>query len=115
MRRFALQAAMTAILTAPLVPALAQGPFSPGPPPGGAARNPLTVIHRWQILDNLRRSVVPIASLLLLLFGGPARVLAPRRCTSGTRPRAGRAPRTARATSQRRRLKLPTASHTSPG
>jgi cyclic beta-1,2-glucan synthetase len=39
------------------------------PAPGGAMRNPLTIIHRWQILDNLRRSLVPIASLLLLLFG----------------------------------------------
>lgn len=31
--------------------------------------NPLTVLNRWRILDNLRRSLVPIASLLLLLFG----------------------------------------------
>ncbi|HYV62327.1 MAG TPA: glucoamylase family protein [Bryobacteraceae bacterium] len=43
--------------------------FPTVPAPGGAVRNPLTAIHRWQILDNLRRSLVPIASLLLLLFG----------------------------------------------
>ena len=39
------------------------------PAPGGWVRNPLALIHRWRILDNLRRSLVPIASLLLLLFG----------------------------------------------
>jgi cyclic beta-1,2-glucan synthetase len=39
------------------------------PAPGGAVRNPLRVIERWRILDNLRRSMVPVASLLLLLFG----------------------------------------------
>ena len=26
-------------------------------------------MERWRILDNLRRSLVPVASLLLLLFG----------------------------------------------
>ncbi len=31
--------------------------------------NPLTIMNRWRILDNLRRSLVPVASLLLLLFG----------------------------------------------
>ena len=31
--------------------------------------NPLPVIGRWRIFDNLRRSLVPVASLLLLLFG----------------------------------------------
>ncbi len=31
--------------------------------------NPLSAINRWRILDNLRRSLVPLASLLLLLFG----------------------------------------------
>ena len=36
---------------------------------GGSAANPLTVIGRWRIFDNLRRSLVPVASLLLLLFG----------------------------------------------
>jgi len=39
------------------------------PAPGGAERNPLRIIHRWRILDNLRRSLVPVASVLLLLFG----------------------------------------------
>jgi cyclic beta-1,2-glucan synthetase len=31
--------------------------------------NPLSVIDRWRILDNLRRSLVPVAALLLLLMG----------------------------------------------
>jgi cyclic beta-1,2-glucan synthetase len=30
--------------------------------------NPLTLINRWKIFDNLRRSLVPVASLLLLVF-----------------------------------------------
>ena len=33
------------------------------------ARNPLSAISRWRILDNLRRSLVPVASMLLLLAG----------------------------------------------
>ncbi|HTA47754.1 MAG TPA: glucoamylase family protein [Bryobacteraceae bacterium] len=37
--------------------------------PSGEAPNPLSVINRWRILDNLRRSLVPIAALLLLLLG----------------------------------------------
>ena len=36
---------------------------------GGREQNPLSVIGRWRIFDNLRRSLVPAASLLLLLFG----------------------------------------------
>jgi len=36
---------------------------------GGKEPNPISVIGRWRILDNLRRSLVPVASLLLLLFG----------------------------------------------
>jgi cyclic beta-1,2-glucan synthetase len=36
---------------------------------GGKEPNPLSVIGRWRIFDNLRRSLVPVASLLLLLFG----------------------------------------------
>ncbi len=36
---------------------------------GGREPNPLTIMNRWRILDNLRRSLVPVASLLLLLFG----------------------------------------------
>jgi cellobiose phosphorylase len=40
-------------------------------PEGGnsSERNPLTIMNRWRILDNLRRSLVPVASLMLLLFG----------------------------------------------
>jgi cyclic beta-1,2-glucan synthetase len=36
---------------------------------GKRERNPLTFINRWRIFDNLRRSLVPVASLLLLLLG----------------------------------------------
>lgn len=36
---------------------------------GRTVRNPLSAINRWRILDNLRRSLVPAASLLLLLSG----------------------------------------------
>src|SRR6185369_16443607 len=43
--------------------------FPKVPAPGGTVRNPLRIIHRWRILDNLRRSLVPVASLLLLLIG----------------------------------------------
>jgi cyclic beta-1,2-glucan synthetase len=38
-------------------------------PDGRTEPNPLTLVNRWRILDNLRRTVVPLASLLLLLFG----------------------------------------------
>ncbi|MEO7652729.1 MAG: glycosyl transferase, partial [Bryobacteraceae bacterium] len=42
--------------------------FSRVPAPEGArAINPLSIINRWKIADNLRRSLVPIASILLLL------------------------------------------------
>jgi cyclic beta-1,2-glucan synthetase len=36
---------------------------------GTRAPNPLSAVSRWRILDNLRRSLVPIASMLLLLAG----------------------------------------------
>jgi cyclic beta-1,2-glucan synthetase len=36
---------------------------------GALEANPLSVINRWRILDNLRRSLVPVAALLLLLLG----------------------------------------------
>jgi cyclic beta-1,2-glucan synthetase len=36
---------------------------------GHLAPNPLSIISRWRIFDNLRRSLVPVASLLLLLLG----------------------------------------------
>jgi cyclic beta-1,2-glucan synthetase len=32
-------------------------------------KNPLSALSRWKVLDNLRRSLVPIASTLLLLLG----------------------------------------------
>jgi hypothetical protein len=36
---------------------------------GKAVRNPLSWLSRWKIIDNLRRSMVPCALLLLLLSG----------------------------------------------
>ena len=36
---------------------------------GSSSRNPISVLGRWKILDNLRRSVVPCALTLLLLCG----------------------------------------------
>jgi cellobiose phosphorylase len=36
---------------------------------GENVHNPLTWINRWRIVDNLRRSLVPIAALLLLVLG----------------------------------------------
>ncbi|HCC46997.1 MAG TPA: cyclic beta 1-2 glucan synthetase [Elusimicrobia bacterium] len=41
-------------------------PFVPGP---GAAGNPLSMLSKWKILDNLRRSVLPAAAAWLLLAG----------------------------------------------
>jgi cellobiose phosphorylase len=38
-------------------------------PRTGWQRNPLPLLARWKILDNLRRSLVPIAETLLLLLG----------------------------------------------
>ena len=43
--------------------------FSMVPGPNGPVSNPLGGIGRWRIFDNLRRSLVPVASFLLLLFG----------------------------------------------
>ncbi len=37
---------------------------------GGTHPNSLSLISRFRILDNLRRSLVPVASLALLLFAG---------------------------------------------
>src|SRR5207244_6013100 len=34
----------------------------------GTIPNPLTLINRWKILDNLRRSLLSPAALLLLMF-----------------------------------------------
>ncbi len=36
-------------------------------PTGGRGRNPLSLLNRWKILDNLRRSLLPAASLGLLI------------------------------------------------
>ncbi len=33
----------------------------------GSVRNPLTLINRWKIFDNLRRSLLPAAALMLLI------------------------------------------------
>ena len=38
-------------------------------PHTGWQKNPLPLLARWKILDNLRRSLVPIAATLLLLLG----------------------------------------------
>ena len=40
------------------------GPWLPG-----GRRNPLSVLSRWKIFDNLRRCLVPLATLLLLIVG----------------------------------------------
>jgi len=36
---------------------------------GTTVRNPLSVLHRWKIVDNLRRSLVPPLTLLLFTIG----------------------------------------------
>jgi cyclic beta-1,2-glucan synthetase len=36
---------------------------------GGLQKNPLSLLSRWKILDNLRRSLVPLALILLLILG----------------------------------------------
>jgi len=36
---------------------------------GGRVRNPISPLSRWKIVDNLRRSLVPVALLALLLLG----------------------------------------------
>jgi cyclic beta-1,2-glucan synthetase len=43
--------------------------FGRVPEATGTGPNPLTWISRWRILDNLRRSLVPVAAVLLLLLG----------------------------------------------
>ncbi|HUA17535.1 MAG TPA: glucoamylase family protein [Bryobacteraceae bacterium] len=44
--------------------------FANAPGPGGtAAGNPLSLLSRWKIFDNLRRSLVEIALLVLLVAG----------------------------------------------
>ena len=44
-------------------------PRVPGPQPGQREVNPLSLVSQWKILDNLRRSLVPPATLALLLLG----------------------------------------------
>ncbi|HMB07044.1 MAG TPA: glycosyltransferase family 2 protein, partial [Isosphaeraceae bacterium] len=39
------------------------------PSPAGRSANPLPAVERWKLLDNLRRSLVPPAVLLLLVLG----------------------------------------------
>ena len=34
-----------------------------------SARNPISLLSRWKILDNLRRSVVPVSMIVLLVLG----------------------------------------------
>ena len=43
-------------------------PFVPGPD-GHLRKNPLSGLSRWKIFDNLRRSLIPSAFLLLLVLG----------------------------------------------
>lgn len=43
-------------------------PFVPGPG-GTRVNNPLSVLSRWKILDNLRRSLVPVSTSLLFPAG----------------------------------------------
>ena len=39
------------------------------PGPGGARRNPLSLLSRWKIFDNLRRSVLELSQVALLVAG----------------------------------------------
>jgi cyclic beta-1,2-glucan synthetase len=39
------------------------------PAPEGTERNPLTLLHRWKIADNLRRSLRPLATVALAVAG----------------------------------------------
>ena len=49
---------------------LARWLFPCVPGPGGhCLKNPLSILSRWKLLDNLRRSLVPAALTLLLLLG----------------------------------------------
>jgi cyclic beta-1,2-glucan synthetase len=43
-------------------------PWVPGPG-GHCLKNPLSILPRWKLLDNLRRSLLPAALTLLLLLG----------------------------------------------
>jgi cyclic beta-1,2-glucan synthetase len=39
------------------------------PVPGGSERTPLTALHRWKIVDNLRRSLTAPLTMLFVLLG----------------------------------------------
>jgi cyclic beta-1,2-glucan synthetase len=43
-------------------------PWVPGPS-GKIRKNPISILSRWKIFDNLRRSIVPVSLLGMLLFG----------------------------------------------
>jgi cyclic beta-1,2-glucan synthetase len=43
-------------------------PFVPGNP-NGFTKNPLSLLSKWKIFDNIRRSLVPVSFLLLFLYG----------------------------------------------
>ena len=43
-------------------------PFVPGPNKK-IFKNPLSLLSKWKIFDNIRRSLVPVAMMLLLLYG----------------------------------------------
>jgi cyclic beta-1,2-glucan synthetase len=55
--------------------------FTYVPTPHGGRPNPLNVVSRWKVFDNLRRSLVPLAMILLCLFGW---ILFPRAGTLAT-------------------------------
>ncbi len=44
-------------------------PRVPGPDKGQRLKNPLSALSRWKVFDNLRRSLVPAALILLLVIG----------------------------------------------
>ena len=45
-------------------------PLVPGPD-GKRVGNPLSMLNRWKVFDNLRRSLVPASLLVFLLFASP--------------------------------------------
>ena len=47
-------------------------PKVPGATTGQRQKNPLSLLSQWKILDNLRRSLVPLSVLVLLLLGWSA-------------------------------------------
>ncbi len=47
----------------------AEAPIGGHSPPYATRRNPLPLLERWKLLDNLRRSLVPPALLVLLVLG----------------------------------------------